>query len=269
MRPVRALNWLVRAGQAATVAVHTGIVSSWHASSNLLFPPSCSFCGENLPPMPCGQPALCTACHQRFVADAKPCCTRCASPVPQRWGDQPRCSRCRDRRYYFDYAVALGLYQSELRQAVLWMKRHPYEPLTRALGTLLADHIAERVGEWNIDLVVPVPMHWWRRLRRGTNTARLLGESVSRRLALPLSVRVLRCRRKSLKQGTLRPLERFRNVRGAFRISSGYDITDKRVLLIDDILTTGATASEAARVLRQAGAQTVAVAVVARGTGGG
>jgi len=161
----------------------------------------------------------------------------------------------------------LGDYRSYLRQAVLWMKRHPYEPLTRAVGVLLAERVASELGQWQPNLVIPVPMHWWRRLKRGTNTARVLAGAVAQRLALPMSTKVLRCRRKSRKQGTLRPDERLRNIRGAFCISSGYDITDKRLLLIDDILTTGATASEAARMLRRAGAAGVAVAVVARGIG--
>ena len=149
------------------------------------------------------------------------------------------------------------------------MKRYPHEPLTEAVGVLLGQRLAVELPAWRPDVVVPVPMHWMRRVQRGTNTARVLGGTVARELGLPMVGGVLRCRRKSRKQGMLRPGERFRNVRGAFRVSSGYDITDKRVLLVDDILTTGATASEAARMLREAGAAVIAVAVVARGTGSG
>jgi predicted amidophosphoribosyltransferase len=79
---------------------------------------------------------------------------------------------------------------------------------------------------------------------------------------------MLRCTRLLRKQGTLLPSARFSNVRGAFKITTGYDINDCHVLLVDDILTTGATASEAARVLRRGGAAIVSVAVIARGVGG-
>ena len=192
---------------------------------------------------------------------------RCASPLPERWDDRYSCPRCYTRQYQFDRAEALGDYQSEFQQAVLSMKRLRYEPLTRAMGQLLARHVADRLDSWGVECVVPVPMHFWRRLRRGTHTAHVLGVQVAQLLQRPLAGRTLVCRRKSLKQGTLSPAERFRNMRSAFSITAGYDITEKRVLLVDDIMTTGATASEAARTLRRAGAAAVAVAVVARGTG--
>ncbi len=267
MLPARALSWLIQAGQGAASAAHTRIVDGLRASSNLLFPPVCAFCGASLDPALPPRPLLCGACKARLIAPRRAACRRCASPLPQFWGQSDRCPRCRNRRYYFDRAEALGDYRGHLRQAVLWMKRHPYEPLTRAVGALLADLVSSELEPWQPDVVIPVPMHWWRRLKRGTNTARVLSAAVAQQLALPMSAGVLRCRRKSRKQGTLRPDERLRNIRGAFCISSGYDITDKRVLLIDDILTTGATASEAARMLRRAGAAGVAVAVVARGIG--
>jgi predicted amidophosphoribosyltransferase len=120
---------------------------------------------------------------------------------------------------------------------------------------------------WAPDCVVPLPMHFTRRVVRGVQPSAVLAEQVAAALRLPLREHVLFCCRKSLKQGTLSVSERFRNMRGAFSVSSGYDITDKRILLIDDIMTTGATASEAARVLKRAGATAVAIGVVARGTG--
>ncbi len=268
MRPAFALSWFLRSGERAAGATHTGIVNTLRASGNLLFPPACTFCGIRLEGGGAAHSAmLCEACVARLVGPLRPACSRCANPLPHLGGPSKCCARCVDRRYYFDRAAALGEYRSHLRQAVIWMKRYPYEPLTLAIGGLLAERIASELALWQPDLVVPVPMHWWRRLRRGTHTARLLGGVVARQLSLPLLAQVLHCRRKSRKQGTLRPDERFRNVRGAFSISSAYDITDRRVLLVDDILTTGATASEAARLLRQAGAASVAVAVVARGTG--
>jgi ComF family protein len=162
--------------------------------------------------------------------------------------------------------VALGDYHTQLQQAVIWMKQLAHEPLTFAMAHLLAD-CAASLADDPLDLVVPVPMHPWRRLKRGTQPSLILGSQIARRLGLPLAERLLYCRRKSLKQGTLSPTERFKNRRGAFSISPGYDITDRHVLLVDDILTTGATASEAARILRRSGAATVVVAVVARGIG--
>ena len=147
------------------------------------------------------------------------------------------------------------------------MKRTTFEPLTHSMGILLADQVRTWYRDLDVDLIVPIPMHWWRRLRRGAHPAHLLATTVGQSVSLPVHSQLLKCRRKASKQGTLRPNERFKNVRDAFCISSAYDITDANILLIDDIMTTGATASEAARVLRRAGARAVCVAVVARGVG--
>ena len=188
---------------------------------------------------------------------------RCPVSGPPRTGVRDARGAATD----FTQAMALGEYRAAMRQAVLWMKKPAFEPLTRSMGLLLADLVKERLANDPADVIVPVPMHWSRRLTRGTNTSQMLGAAVSSSLGWPVLTRLVRCRRKTRKQGTLRPSERSTNVRGAFRISAGYDITDTNVLLIDDIMTTGATASEAARVLRAAGARSVTVAVVARGVG--
>lgn len=117
------------------------------------------------------------------------------------------------------------------------------------------------------DLIAPAPMHWIRRLERGTNPPEVLTETMAQALSVPALIDLLRCRRTTRKQGTLLPDQRRRNVRHAFSVSAGYDITGAHVLLVDDVMTTGATADELSRVLRQAGAGRVSVAVVARGTG--
>jgi ComF family protein len=187
--------------------------------------------------------------------------------MPDHWPTDRPCPRCSGHSFQFERATALGEYRDEFQQAVLMMKRMVHEPLTAALGQLLADRVRAEFAAWEPDCIVPVPMHVWRRLKRGTQSSHILGACIARRWGLRLPRQLLRCRRKSRKQGTLSSSERFRNIRGAFSISPGYDITDSRVLLVDDILTTGATANEAARVLRRGGAAAVAVAVVARGVG--
>jgi ComF family protein len=118
-----------------------------------------------------------------------------------------------------------------------------------------------------IDLVVPVPSYWWRRVRRGTNEAAVLSQVVADRLRLPEAGDLLVCRRNMLKQHELNTAERRKNVRGAFRISWGYHVAGAKILLVDDVLTTGATANEIARVLHEAGAASVSVAVVSRALG--
>jgi ComF family protein len=237
------------------------------ALANLLFPPVCGLCGAELQPRGCGDPLLCDGCRDQFSVVGRHACPHCASPLPLLWSRADDCPRCHSRKYRFRYAIALGEYRGAVRQAVVSMKRAAYEPLTHSLGGLLGQAVAVRLSCESLQMVVPVPMHWWRRFRRGTNTARHLAAAVARQLQLPVVPNLLVCQRRTRKQGTLLPRQRTQNVRNAFRLSTGYDITDTKILLVDDVMTTGATLNEAARILRRAGASEVDVAVVARGIG--
>jgi ComF family protein len=162
----------------------------------------------------------------------------------------------------------LGAYAEGLRQAVVRMKRRSGELLSRAVGQWLAERRGDELAQFRADLIVPVPMHWRRRLTRGANSPEILAQCLGRRLKVPVA-RLLVRRRHTRPQKDLLPRERFQNVRGAFRLRRFARSLPEgsHVLLVDDILTTGATCSEAAGVLKRAGAAAVAVAVVARAQG--
>lgn len=233
--------------------------------ADLLLPPACNFCGGDLPSL-AEPPLFCGPCRAAFENLPEAVCPRCAAPLGP--GQIPEdCPRCRDRRYHFQAALALGVYQGPLRDAVIRMKQRVHEPLTLSMGQLLAERVRERLADSPPDLLAPVPAYWLKRLWRGFNGPDLLVESLGRRLGLPLAADLLICRRRTQKQGTLMPTERAANVRDAFKFNPDYDIAGSHLLLVDDIMTTGSTASEAARVLRRAGAARVTVAVVARGVG--
>jgi predicted amidophosphoribosyltransferase len=140
-------------------------------------------------------------------------------------------------------------------------------PLAATLGTLLAEQLEDRTVAESIDVVIPIPKYWIKRIIRGTNTAEVLAESIARIKNWPLLPAALTCCRRTRKQSLLGWSERQRNVSGSFRVPKGYDFTDARVLIVDDIMTTGATAQDAARALRTAGARRITLAVVARAIG--
>lgn len=235
------------------------------AAADLLLPPACNFCGRSLE-RPGSQPLICMECRDAFLAQIGPSCPRCAAPVhPFEVG--PDCPRCRKRRYAFHSALALGIYRDRLREAVIRMKQRLHEPLTISMGHLLAESMSEAIQQERPDLLVAIPTFWLKRLRRGVNGPDLLAEAIGSTLSIRTARRLLHCRRSTKKQGTLLPVERLRNVRNAFGVRKSYDLADCRVMLVDDIMTTGATASEAARTLRRAGASRVTVLVVARGVG--
>ncbi len=242
----------------------TAVSGSAAAIANLIFPPTCQLCWRDIDGH--GEVHVCAACRAE-LRNRKPVCSHCAMPLPKFASSVAEsCPACRNERFCFASVQAMGLYDGLLRDGVLRMKKGHEEALTLTMGRLLAETVrfSDPVRP---DLVVPVPMHWTRRITRGTNPPEVLAEMVGNRMRLPVALDLLRCRRKTRKQGMLLPDQRRRNVREAFSVSAGYDIRDACVLLIDDVMTTGATGNELSRVLRRAGAKQVSVAVVARGTG--
>jgi ComF family protein len=175
---------------------------------------------------------------------------------------------CEGESLKFDRVVSLGTYRGKLREAVLRMKLGRGELLSAVMGRLFWLRRGADVIALAPDAVVPVPMFWTRRLARGTNSPDVLAERVARRLGAPLVARAVVRSRSTAPQSSLKPRQRRGNVRGAFRLRAGYALHGLHVLLVDDILTTGATASEIAGLLKRAGASLVTVAVLARGIGG-
>jgi ComF family protein len=230
---------------------------------DLLFPPRCVACGSECEPVTQG-PLFCPTCDAQLGICDLPTCERCALVCSE--ADLPRgnCGNCRCRKQLFAAARTIGPYQDALRQSVLNGKHAAYEPLAAALGQRLAETVERQPLPERPQLVVPVPMHWLKRIWRKTNPAATVALSLAGRLELPLAAGLLVCRRILRRQATLNPEERRRNVRGAFRASPWWNIMGKRILLVDDVMTTGATAHEASRALLQAGAAAVYVATVAR-----
>ena len=174
------------------------------------------------------------------------------------------CPACQDRTYAFDRARSFALYENAIVRAILLLKFEQIEPL----GTWFADRLAELVNsEANrlaADVVVPVPLHRERERERGYNQAALLSKPLAKRLQLPhKAVLLVRTRARPDKQ-VLSLEERWESVRGAFATRPGSQVDNLRVLLVDDVLTTGATLDACARALREAGAKSVVGLTVAR-----
>jgi ComF family protein len=170
-----------------------------------------------------------------------------------------------DRRDEFAFAQARSFasYEGTLRALIQRLKYDGFRPLAKPLGRFLAE-AAQRLERQSFDVLVPVPLHPRRERRRGFNQAFLLAAQVSRLRKIPLAagdcVRV----RDTPPQTGLRAAERRKNVAGAFHVPKPQRVRDCRVLLVDDVLTTGATAHACALALREAGAAGVWVATLAR-----
>jgi len=227
---------------------------------HVLFPPCCHLCGR---PLARAAP-FCVPCQAALAADGSPPCPRCAATAGPFAIIDGRCAVCRKETVVFDSAVRLGLYDGLLREAVLRIKIHTGEAMAELLGEFWADHTGAVLRSVRADMIVPVPLHWRRRWRRGYNQSAALAHGLANRLRLPCGAFGLRRTRATPMQTAQTLAGRRDNVRGAFAAARNVRLQGKTVLLVDDVMTTGATASEAARALKAAGAARVTVAVLAR-----
>jgi competence protein ComFC len=159
---------------------------------------------------------------------------------------------------------SLGYFDDRLKAIIHDLKFHGLKPLGAGLGRGLAQLIAPRVDRIKADFIIPVPLHESRRLGRGFNQAEEIAREISRLLDTPLIPDVLYCVRKTRQQAKLPAAEREVNVRGAFAVDDEEGmLKGKRIILVDDVTTTGATLRENARMLRRAGSGKIFGAVAA------
>lgn len=233
------------------------------AGLDLLFPAKCIACHEDLGEQRRAA-SICVECEDRLELIDWPVCPRCAAPVPSTNGVDLACNHCRGDKLRFQRTLALGSYEGLLRQLVMRTKADRQGVVTHALAELAWHRLREQLLELQIDVVTAVPMHRWRRWQRGANGPLQIAQRLAERLEVPCAGQMLRLVRNVPPQVGLSRPARFRNLAGEMAVGASYYLAAARVLIVDDILTTGATCSEAARVLRRAGAADVTVLVLAR-----
>ncbi len=227
---------------------------------NLVYPPHCAIClcktqaGEH----------LCAACRKDAPVVRAPFCATCSSPFSGQIDGPFICPNCRERHLHFACAVVCYQSRGAVRDLV---HRFKYNGKVY-LRNVLIDWLAETLNDPRLqapvcDRIVPVPLHSTRERERGFNQARVLAEGLTGRSGIPLADCLKRIRYTTT-QTIFDREERMENLRGAFQMRQSADVHDLHLLLIDDVLTTGSTVDECARVLREAGAASVRVATVAR-----
>jgi ComF family protein len=230
----------------------------------LIYPGCCLWCGQ---PLPVDETHFCSQCCQALFTDSHASCSRCAGTVGPFASVDGRCHACRDESFAFEKVIRLGSYDGLLREVILRLKNQTGEGLAELLGERWAQEMSARFGSLQIDSILPVPLHWRRRWQRGYNQSAALCRGLAFRLGVPYQMSWLQRVRNTPRQTSQSPAARKVNVRGAFRARSGSPLRGRVVLLVDDVMTTGATASEASRALLAGGASRVVVAVLARAQG--
>lgn len=225
-----------------------------------VLPPRCLKCGAVVD----GDGLLCAACWPAVSFLAEPLCARCGISFPYPVEGRAECAACLAEPPAFDAARAVFVYDDASRPLVLGFKHGDQLHAAPGFARWLARAGAAVIGE--ADLIVPVPLHWTRLFRRRFNQAAVLANALARLTGLPAAPDLLRRRRRTSSQGLLGRRARARNVAGAFALRPGGEakVAGRAVLLLDDVLTSGATANACAAVLRRAGARKIFILTLAR-----
>lgn len=235
------------------------------ALTSVLFPAPCRICAQIL--LNATRVPICDDCLGSFEKIAEPMCQCCGRPfVSTVGGDakQPLCRLCRASFFAFDRARSFAIYNDPLFEAIMLMK---YEEVT-SLGSWFAARLAEVVREtgpeWQADVVVPVPLHRARQRERGHNQAELIARPLAKAIGAAVKSRCLVRTKPRPDRLLLSRGERWKAVRGAYATRPGQRVDNLRILLVDDVMTTGATLDACARALKKAGATEVMGLTVAR-----
>lgn len=221
-----------------------------------VFHPECLLCGK---PLSRVQEYFCEECRASAEEMQKPLCPLCRAEIDDA---SVGCKSCVEREP-ISILWTCGLFDDFHRSLVHAIKYSGLTPLAVEMGVSIADRIAATGKVPRIDVIVPVPLHWTRKKKRGFNQCDCIAEGVAISLGIAVSTRALSRKRRTLDQTGLSSQERIRNMQGAFEARRAEDVRGKRVLLIDDVTTTGATLNEAAEALRLAGCRNVYAAVIA------
>ncbi|MDP2037114.1 MAG: ComF family protein [Ignavibacteria bacterium] len=205
-------------------------------------------------------PSFCTACKAKLAATEKCVCKSCISKI--QIADSERMEREYQRK--FSHSKIISAFQSafvfekdkELQDILHALKYNNKFQVGKFLGGLIANQVGEQVRTWNADMIIPVPLHSLKKAERGYNQAELICNGISKVLSIPTKANLLKRSRYTLSQTTMTLEERKENVHKAF-VMKRKNVTGKRIIIVDDVLTTGATITECGRVLKENGAEEV------------
>jgi ComF family protein len=252
-------------GRASGVAVWSALRTARDALASVVFPAPCRICASTLDTA--SRVPICEKCLASFDRIHGPLCVCCGRPIISPLAADfivVLCRLCRLETYGFDFARSFAIYNSPMMRAILLLKHDAVAPL----GVWFADRLAELVADTpeclNADVIVPVPLHPERLRERGYNQAEMIARPLARRLKLRLKPFLLVRTKPRPDKLRLTHHERWATVKGAYVAREGIRVDNLHVLLVDDVMTTGATLDACSRALRKAGAGRVTALTVAR-----
>lgn len=220
---------------------------------DIIYPPICLSCGEYV----IGSSPICERCMDRIEKFVQPLCLECLQPVPANRDNCPICPATTPLLFTY------GNYRPVLQEVIIQFKFAGITSPADIFAPLLVTQFGDLIRRLKADGLVPIPLHRYRERYRGYNQAELLAESLSTSLDLPVDTEIIERTKRSRPQTRVSFRARERNVKGIFEIDTDKPIG--RVILVDDVVTTGATIKEAIRVINQGGGEVVAAISIAHG----
>lgn len=230
---------------------------------DFLLPPVCAVCRRQVP-ADSRHSAFCPTCELQLSPVPVNRCRACGAEAGPFAKSDDGCRQCRGKGLRFDSVTCLGMYESHLKTAILGAKWAYSAVRINSLGRLLASARRTELATLNVEVILPIPDHWRRRIWKRFNAAGLIAFEVAAGLGVRCEWRDLARARPTRQQKRVAHSHRFENQRGSFRLMNAAAYRGRRVLLVDDVVTTGATCSEASRLLKEAGCLEVHVAALAR-----
>jgi len=226
----------------------------------LLWPEICPFCGR------LNRNGICPACKIKLkeLIIGQPRCMKCGKPIGRM--EKEYCPDCDDTIHYYDVGRALWIHKSPVNESIYQFKYHNQREFGKYYAKEMAKQFESIVCEWKPDVIIPVPLHFRRKRKRGYNQSQIIAEKLGEILDIPVDVTILKRVKYTNPQKKLDHNARRKNLHNAFRVAENRKGI-KSVLLVDDIYTTGNTIDEAARKLKQAGVEKVYFLTVSIGQG--
>lgn len=236
-------------------------IQLWREILDIIYPRRCPVCDKIVLPE---EGLVCQGCRRKLPYIKEPCCKKCGKQI--RREEDEYCGDCRRVRHAYTEGRALFTYDSIMRQSVSAFKYKGRQEYAEWYGEELAKHFGGQLKRWGAEALIPVPVHRARYRKRGYNQAALLAEQISYHTGLEMDENVLVRTKKTVAQKELGTRERGKNLQEAFQLRKNV-VQYKKVVLVDDIYTTGSTADACAKVLRQNGVEQIYLLCLCIGDG--
>ena len=230
----------------------------WEKSLGILYPRTCCFCGK------VSRESICLACKKQIEYISEPRCKKCGKPIQNE--TKEFCHDCEEKETYYEQGRSVWLHKGPVKRSIYKFKYRN----RRIYGVYYAEEMhrlyREKIKEWGVTCIIPIPLHRKRKRKRGYNQAEILAKRLGKLMDIKVDTKAVERVQNTKPRKGLDPQERQRSLRQAFRIKKGWKC-ENSVLLIDDIYTTGSTIDSVAKVLKEQGVSKVWFLTISIGQG--